>query len=323
MYGFRRGDELRRVVAVCMAVLAAFAVFGVVRKDASSETYSQVVDNSDEESFASSRSWRKSDSGKGISGEDFRFAQPAKKGAHALFEVPIPSDGEYAVYVRWPEVRGLNDRVPVGVETAYGTKWVEVDQSRDGGLWVRIGEFEMRRDEEFPIRISHSTKGRGYVAADAVKVEKVSSYEEPRSAPGTSRGVAPSERAASATGASLVEEARKYMGTRYLLGGLDACKPYSTMDCSCLTRTVVDTKLNKTLPDDPATQFSYGAEVSEANLRPGDLVFFDETSRVPGIDHAGIYSGNGKIIHASNYFGEVVESEMEYIRGYAGARRLV
>ncbi|MDP9426319.1 MAG: hypothetical protein M3P37_09895, partial [Actinomycetota bacterium] len=168
---------MRRIVVMCAAVLAAFAVFAAVRQDASSETYSQVVDNSDEERFASSKSWKKSDSGKGISGEDYRFARPAKKGAHALFKVAIPADGEYAVYARWPEVRGLNDSVAVGVETAYGTKWTEVNQRKDGGLWVRIGEFEMRKDEKFPVRISHDTEGKGNVAADAVKVEMVTSYE--------------------------------------------------------------------------------------------------------------------------------------------------
>ena len=40
--------------------------------------------------------------------------------------------------------------------------------------------------------------------------------------------------------------------------------------------------------------------------------------------HVGIYSTkSGYIVHASGYFGEVVESQMKYIRGYAGARRLV
>jgi hypothetical protein len=36
----------------------------------------------------------------------------------------------------------------------------------------------------------------------------------------------------------------------------------------------------------------------------------------------GIYSGNGYILHASNYFGKVVNSKMKYIRGYCGARRI-
>jgi hypothetical protein len=39
-------------------------------------------------------------------------------------------------------------------------------------------------------------------------------------------------------------------------------------------------------------------------------------------DHVGIYSGNGYLIHASSYFGEVVESKMKYIHGFWGERRI-
>ncbi len=67
-----------------------------------------------------------------------------------------------------------------------------------------------------------------------------------------------------------------------------------------------------------------GRSIKRSNLRPGDLVFFDENrnGRLQPWDHLGIYSGNGNLIHASSYFGEVVESKMRYINGYWGARRL-
>ena len=318
MYEFRRGDELRRIVVVCMAVLAAFAVFAAVRQDASSDTYSQVVDNSDEERFASSKSWKKSDSGNNINGEDYRFAQPAKKGAHALFKVAIPSDGEYAVYARWPEVPGLNEKARVGVDTAYGVKWTEVDQRRDGGLWVRIGQFEMREGDGYSVRISHDTRGEGNVAADAIKVEKVSSYEEPKAGLGSSRSAAPSERATSAKGSSVVSAARGQLGKPYKYATCDG----TYMSCTCLTKTAF-AAAGKTLPMDEPGQVRNGRAVSKGALRPGDLVYFKENGPGGPITHVAIYSKPGYIIHASSYFGKVVESQMKYIRGYAGARRLV
>ena len=35
-----------------------------------------------------------------------------------------------------------------------------------------------------------------------------------------------------------------------------------------------------------------------------------------------MYSGNGYVLHASSYFAKVVESEMNHIEGYSGARRV-
>ncbi len=37
-----------------------------------------------------------------------------------------------------------------------------------------------------------------------------------------------------------------------------------------------------------------------------------------------MYSGNGYVLHASSYYAyeKVVESKMEHIEGYAGARRI-
>lgn len=305
-----------------MAVLAAFAVFATVRQDAVSETYSQVTDNSDKEHFAASKSWKKSDSGKSINGDDYLIAQPAKKGAHALFEVEIPDDGEYAVYVRWPKVPGLNDRAPVGVETAYGTKWMEVDQRRDGGLWVRIGEFEMRKDERFPVRISHNAKGKGNVAADAVKVEKVSSYEEPATAQTKSAAPSGEMRTTSATGSQVVSRSRLFLNKQYRYATCTSTQ----MSCTCLTKKTF-AGFGYTLSMTEASQARAGTAVAKAYLRPGDLVYFRENGGTT-ITHVGIYSGkdaygNQKIVHASSYFGKVVESQMKYIRGYAGARRLV
>ncbi|QIN80394.1 hypothetical protein GBA65_19840 [Rubrobacter marinus] len=322
---------MRRIAVVCMAVLAAFAVFATVRQDAVSETYSQVVDNSDKGRFAASKSWKKSDSGKGINGDDYLFAAPAKKGAHALFEVAIPNNGLYAVYVRWPEVRGLNDRAPVGVETPYGTKWTEVDQRKDGGKWVRIGEFEMRKDEKFPIRISHDTKGKGNVAADAVKVEKVSSYEQPAAINSTG-SAAPSEgtRTTSATGADVARKAIsmaaafKKSGVKYRWGTCTS----TLMSCTCFTKKVY-ANFGITLPMDELGQSRYGRPISKSALRAGDLVYFKENGLSGPITHVGVYVGRNSstgqqmISHMNSYWGTTVTSEMRYIRGYAGARRLV
>jgi cell wall-associated NlpC family hydrolase len=51
-------------------------------------------------------------------------------------------------------------------------------------------------------------------------------------------------------------------------------------------------------------------------------VFFKEGGPRRGITHVGLYSGRGNLVHASAYFGKVVESKMRYVKGYSGAKRL-
>ena len=119
----------------------------------------------------------------------------------------------------------------------------------------------------------------------------------------------------------IVRMARKHIGTRYLSSPPGRCRAYRSEDCSCLTRKVFK-RFGKRLLDDPVRQWQKGKKIGKSNLRPGDLVFFKEAGRSRPITHVGIYSGKGNLVHASNFFGKVVESKMKYMRGYYGAKRL-
>ena len=110
--------------------------------------------------------------------------------------------------------------------------------------------------------------------------------------------------AQTATDQAVVEEARSWIGTPYGAYGAD---------CSGLTSQVF-AQFGIYLPDDPAAQWSYGfSSTAEA----GDLVFYNESGY--GISHVGIATGYGTVIHASTYFGAVVETPMYDIPGYVGA----
>ena len=76
------------------------------------------------------------------------------------------------------------------------------------------------------------------------------------------------------------------------------------------------------IPDSPSGQWNYGRSVPRDDLRPGDLVFFKEEGPSYPITHVGIYAGRGYLVHASSYYGKVVESKMSHIEGYYGAKRL-
>jgi cell wall-associated NlpC family hydrolase len=92
------------------------------------------------------------------------------------------------------------------------------------------------------------------------------------------------------------------------------------MDCDCFTkRTFNDLGI-------PlgwwANQLNYGRPIALSNRRPADLLFFSEDGS-GYLTHVGIQSYNGYLLHASNYFGKVVESQLKYMRGLYAARRLI
>lgn len=78
------------------------------------------------------------------------------------------------------------------------------------------------------------------------------------------------------------------------------------------------------LPHSSRSQYTLGRAVSQSELQPGDLVFYDDGSGDPSaIHHVGMYVGDGKMVDAPTE-GEVVD--VRSIRGdghYIGARRLV
>jgi peptidoglycan DL-endopeptidase CwlO len=108
---------------------------------------------------------------------------------------------------------------------------------------------------------------------------------------------------ATASEGAVVAEAEKFLGVPYLWGGTD---PAKGLDCSGFTQLVYK-NLGIDLPRTSSQQATSGQAVASlADARPGDLVFFDHSSSRAGIDHVGVYIGNGKMI-AAPQAGEVVK----------------
>ncbi|MGY1805730.1 transglycosylase SLT domain-containing protein [Blastococcus sp. SYSU D00922] len=108
---------------------------------------------------------------------------------------------------------------------------------------------------------------------------------------------------ATASESAVVAQAQKYLGVPYLWGGTD---PAKGLDCSGFTQLVYK-NLGIDLPRTSSQQATSGQAVASlADARPGDLVFFDYSSGRAGIDHVGIYIGDGKMI-AAPQAGEVVK----------------
>ncbi|MGW2513653.1 C40 family peptidase [Streptomyces scopuliridis] len=123
-----------------------------------------------------------------------------------------------------------------------------------------------------------------------------------------------------ASGESIVELARKYMGTKYVWGGAAP----GGFDCSGLVQYVFG-KNGVNLPRVTYDQINVGESVQPNKLRPGDLVFFDTDRKRSGPDHVGIYMGGGKFIHAPRPGAGVKVSSLSegyYMDRWMGGRRV-
>jgi cell wall-associated NlpC family hydrolase len=119
------------------------------------------------------------------------------------------------------------------------------------------------------------------------------------------------------SGRDVVRQTRRHIGDRYRYG---TCTK-SIKSCTCLTKTAVQPFGHRMgMSESGQWRYDRSKRIDKSRLRPGDEVFFKE-GRSNYITHGGIYSGNGRIVHASSYWGKVVEKEMKYIDGYFGAKR--
>src|SRR5215203_352205 len=294
--------------------------------------YSQVVDNASSRHFFSARGeWKKSNNRLTRYGKDYRYVRPAEDVTPAWFKVRIPTDAFYTVYARWPAAKGNNPKTRFQISTASGLKKVRVNQRRDGGVWMRLGAYKMNAANRYSVRVAGRSKSEGRIVADAVMVV-AGTQAAPQP---VDDGVFPSGRApatynpitgggpvtgGNAVESEVLERARMHLGTPYVHSPPLPCQAYESEDCSCFTSLVFSKWV--TMPDNPVGQWNFGSSVEKSDLRPGDLVFFKEAGMNRPITHVAIYSGRGQILHASTYWGSVVESPMKYVHGYFGARRL-
>ncbi|TCS70885.1 NlpC/P60 family protein [Sulfuritortus calidifontis] len=117
-------------------------------------------------------------------------------------------------------------------------------------------------------------------------------------------------------------QALKLLGTPYKFGG---SSPDKGVDCSGLVRHVYKQGADIALPRSAKAMSQNGEAVAKADLKPGDLVFFNTLKRP--FSHVGIYAGDGKFVHASSRREkQVTISNLDdgyWAKRFNGARRLV
>lgn len=122
---------------------------------------------------------------------------------------------------------------------------------------------------------------------------------------------------------AVMTEIREWMGTPYRFGVVEKGKG---TDCSGFVGFVFRKVLEVELPREAADMYERGEHVTEAELRFGDLVFFQNTYKgAHGASHVGIYVGDGQFAHASTTVGVTLSrlSEEYYRSHFLGCKRVL
>lgn len=119
----------------------------------------------------------------------------------------------------------------------------------------------------------------------------------------------------------LVSHAMQSLGVPYRLGGTSA---ESGFDCSGFVRAMYEQTVGLMLPRTAAEQAAATSRIDKADLKPGDLVFFNTLRRTNS--HVGIYVGDGNFIHSPRTGSQVRVESMNisyWQKRFDGARRVL
>lgn len=111
-----------------------------------------------------------------------------------------------------------------------------------------------------------------------------------------------------------------FLGVPYHRGGNSV---ETGFDCSGFVKAMFEQTIGMVLPRKAEQQAAATEKIERADLKPGDLVFFNTMRRT--FSHVGIYIGEGRFIHSPKPGSEVRLEDMSlayWSQRFDGARRV-
>ncbi len=172
---------------------------------------------------------------------------------------------------------------------------VRTEPTTDASIWTQISKEERyhvleQLDGWVQIELDTEDSDKAYIATRDNNVEvRYALAEAIKFSP-----VEEAAQAAASLRSKLVNYALQFVGNRYVWGGTSLT---NGVDCSGFTMQVMK-QFGVSLPHYSGSQAQMGKAVNSSQMRPGDLVFYANSSGT--VNHVAIYIGNGQIVHAAS-----------------------
>lgn len=175
---------------------------------------------------------------------------------------------------------------------------VRKEPSTDSGVWTQIS-----KEERYPVVsqldgwVQIELDAGDMEDSDAAYISTRDNNVEVRYALDEAIKFSPLEEIANqqaARRAQIVNFALRYVGNPYVWGGTSLTKG---ADCSGFVQSVMK-NFGISLPRVSRDQSKSGRAVTSSQMRPGDLIFYANSSGT--VNHVAMYIGNGQIVHAAS-----------------------
>lgn len=141
-----------------------------------------VVDSEDSAGVQLQGDWSGSTAVSGYHGTGYKHNNNSQLGTSSVsFQPEVSSPGIYEVSLKWTSAANRATQVPVTVASKAGTDTFVVNQTRNGGVWYSLGQFEFDTQSGATVTVSDSGAD-GYVIADAVRLVQIEQTGPPTAA---------------------------------------------------------------------------------------------------------------------------------------------
>lgn len=189
---------------------------------------------------------------------------------------------------------------------------VRMEPNIDSKIWTQISKeerYSVVQQMDGWVQIELDTGDENEGGSDGAYISTSDNLVEVRYALAEAIKFSPMEELANQQASQrskIVNYALQFVGNRYVWGGTSLT---NGADCSGFTQSVLK-HFGISIPRVSRDQARTGKSINSSQMRPGDLIFYTNSSGT--VNHVAMYIGNGQVVHAASRKSGIKISSWNY-----------